>query len=84
MLREIDVPVLLLHGDQDRLINIAAARAAAAANPHWQFEVAHGVGHVPQLEVPQWTIDVVLGWLAQHPDVADLASQSTTSVPKRR
>ena len=84
MLREIDVPVLLLHGDQDRLINIAAARAAAAANPHWQFEVAQGVGHVPQLEVPQWTIDVVLGWLAQHPDVADLASQSTTSVPKRR
>ena len=84
MLREIDVPVLLLHGDQDRLINIAAARAAAAANPHWQFEVAQGVGHVPQLEVPQWTIDVVLGWLAAHPDVADLASQSTTSVPKRR
>jgi len=83
MLREIDVPVLLLHGDQDRLINIAAARAAAAANPHWQFEVAQGVGHVPQLEVPQWTIDVVLGWLAQHPDVADLASQARTSVRKR-
>ena len=84
MLREIDVPVLLLHGDQDRLINIAAARAAAAANPHWQFEVAQGVGHVPQLEVPQWTIDAVLGWLALHPDVADLASQARTSVRKRR
>ena len=84
MLREIDVPVLLLHGDRDRLINIAAARAAAAANPHWQFQVAQGVGHVPQLEVPQWTIDAVLGWLAQHPDVAGLASQAKTSVRKRR
>ena len=52
MLQDIDVPVLLLHGDQDRLINIASARAAAAANPHWQFEIAHGVGHVPQLEAP--------------------------------
>ena len=55
MQRSIDVPVLLLHGDRDRLINIATARAAAAANPSWQFEVARGVGHVPQLEVPQWT-----------------------------
>ena len=83
MLQDIDVPVLLLHGDQDRLINIASARAAAAANPHWQFEVAQGVGHVPQLEAPQWTIDAVLGWLAQHPDVADLASQAKTSVRQR-
>jgi pimeloyl-ACP methyl ester carboxylesterase len=83
MLKEIDVPVLLLHGDRDRLINIASARAAAAANPHWQFEIAHGVGHVPQLEAPQWTIDTVLGWLAEHPVVADLASQAKTSVRAR-
>ena len=33
MLQDIDVPVLLLHGDQDRLINIASARAAAAGEP---------------------------------------------------
>ena len=52
MQRSIDVPVLLLHGDKDRLVHIATARAAAAANPSWQFEVARGVGHVPQLEVP--------------------------------
>lgn len=84
MLEDIDVPVLLLHGDKDRLINIASARAAAEANPHWQFEIAHGVGHVPQLEAPQWTIDAVLGWLAEHPDVADLASQAKTCVTARR
>jgi len=83
MLEDIDVPVLLLHGDRDRLINIASARAAAAANPHWQFEIAQGVGHVPQLEAPQWTIDTILGWLAQHPVVADLASQAKTSVRAR-
>jgi pimeloyl-ACP methyl ester carboxylesterase len=83
MLQNIDVPVLLLHGDRDRLINIASARVAAAANPHWQFEIAHGVGHVPQLEAPQWTIDTILGWLTQHPVVADLASQAKTSVRPR-
>ena len=83
MLQDIDVPVLLLHGDRDRLINVASARAAAAANPHWQFKIARGVGHVPQLEDPQWTIDAILGWLAEHPVVADLASQAKTSARPR-
>ena len=83
MLLAIDVPVLLLHGDRDRLINIGAARAAARANPHWRFEVAHGIGHVPQLEDPQWTIDMVLDWLSQHPDAVDLASQAKPSVRYR-
>jgi pimeloyl-ACP methyl ester carboxylesterase len=63
MLQRIRVPVLLLHGDADRLVPIGAARAAAAAHPSWRFEVAHGVGHVPQLEVPQWTIERITQWL---------------------
>jgi pimeloyl-ACP methyl ester carboxylesterase len=63
MLRSITAPVLLLHGDQDRLVPIASARVAAEANPTWRFEVAEGVGHVPQLEVPSWTIRQILGWL---------------------
>ena len=83
MQREIDVPVLLLHGDQDRLINVAAARAAARANPQWQFEVAEGVGHVPQLEDPQWTVEKILGWLAAHPEVADVAAQARPTVRYR-
>lgn len=63
MLKSITVPVLLMHGDQDRLVPIASARVAAAANPTWRFVVAHGVGHVPQLEVPDWTVDQILDWL---------------------
>ena len=53
MLGGITAPVLLLHGDEDRLVPVAAARTAAAAHPAWRFEVAEGVGHVPQLEVPR-------------------------------
>jgi pimeloyl-ACP methyl ester carboxylesterase len=63
LLHNITVPVLLLHGDRDRLVPIASARTAAAANPTWRFEVAVGVGHVPQLEVPDWTISLMLDWL---------------------
>jgi len=56
-------PVLLLHGDKDRLVSVASARAAAKANPAWRFEVAEGVGHVPQLEVPDWTAARIRDWL---------------------
>lgn len=60
----IQAPVLLLHGEKDRLVTIGAARAVAGANPTWRFEVAPDVGHVPQLEVPEWTAGHILGWLA--------------------
>ena len=63
MLGSIDVPVLLVHGVRDRLVPIGAARAAAAANPSWTFEVARDVGHVPQLEVPDWTVQRIVEWL---------------------
>lgn len=75
MLRAIRVPVLLLHGDRDRLVPVAAARAVAAANPLWRFEVAGGVGHVPQLEVPDWTVERILDWLARDGRAAALAAR---------
>jgi pimeloyl-ACP methyl ester carboxylesterase len=62
-LRTIRGPVLLVHGAKDRLVGVAAARAAARANPSWRYEEAPDVGHVPMLEIPGWTRDVVLDWL---------------------
>lgn len=63
MLRRITAPVLLLHGDKDRLVPVEAARRAARTFPEWRVAIAHDVGHVPQLEVPEWTLEQVLGWL---------------------
>jgi pimeloyl-ACP methyl ester carboxylesterase len=63
MLSQIKVPVLMLHGERDKFVPISAARATARANPAWRFEVASGVGHVPPLEAPQWTIDRITAWL---------------------
>lgn len=68
MMHSIDdagIPVLLMHGDEDRLVSVAAARMAARAHPTWRLEIAHGVGHVPQLEAPDWTAATMLGWLAE-------------------
>jgi pimeloyl-ACP methyl ester carboxylesterase len=75
LLRSITAPVLLLHGDRDRLVPVAAARAAAADNPLWRFEVAQGIGHVPQLEAPDWTVGRILDWLATDGAAAAMASR---------
>jgi pimeloyl-ACP methyl ester carboxylesterase len=79
MMRAIRVPVLLLHGDRDRLVPVAAARTAAADNPSWRFVVAEGVGHVPQLEVPEWTVEQIVSWLDTDARIAqDLAREAAT------
>lgn len=75
--QSISAPVLLMHGDRDRLVPIASARAAARANPSWRFEVAEGIGHVPQLEAPEWTADRILSWIDAHPEMASQAAQAT-------
>jgi pimeloyl-ACP methyl ester carboxylesterase len=56
-------PVLLIHGTGDRLVPIGAARAAARASPSWTLAEFPGVGHVPQLERPAETAEVITGWL---------------------
>ena len=78
-MKAIRVPVLLLHGEKDRLVALGAARAAAAANPSWRFEVAPDVGHVAQLEVPEWTAGRILDWMASAvPDAARMAPAQVT------
>jgi pimeloyl-ACP methyl ester carboxylesterase len=62
-MRAVGSPVLLLHGEKDRLVSVHSAREAAARNPDWRFEVLADVGHVPQLEVPDAVADLILDWL---------------------
>jgi pimeloyl-ACP methyl ester carboxylesterase len=47
----IEVPILLLWGDRDRLTLHGGARHLLAANPHTEFVPLHGSGHCPQLEI---------------------------------
>ena len=73
-------PVLLIHGTEDRLVPVAAARAAARANPAWSLREFPGVGHVPQLEVPRQTADAVLDWLGSAGQRAARAAQPPARV----
>lgn len=66
LMQAIDKPVLLVHGERDRLVPIAAARAVAAANPAWETTFLPGVGHTPQLEAPEQVVSRVVTWLGDH------------------
>jgi len=66
MMASIDVPVLLLGGDADRLVPVAAMRHAAARNPRWESVIFAGVGHAPQLEIPGDVAGAILDWLDRH------------------
>jgi pimeloyl-ACP methyl ester carboxylesterase len=59
----VEVPVLLVHGDRDRLVSVEAARDAARRHPHWEYLELAGVGHVPQLQVPEQLAKHLLDWL---------------------
>jgi len=61
----IDVPVLLIGGEADRLVPVAAIRQAAARNPSWDSVFFPGVGHTPQLEVPDAVTGAIRDWLAR-------------------
>ena len=66
LMRAIDVPVLLVHGELDRLVSVAAAHAVAADNPGWETLFLPGVGHTPQLEAPDAVVARVSRWLTEH------------------
>jgi len=62
----ITAPTVLIHGEADRLVPIRAARRAAARHPRWEAVFLPGVGHTPQLEVPDVFTAAVKEWLAGH------------------
>lgn len=66
-MNNLGVPVLLIHGEEDRLVPFDAALRAAADNPSWETAFLPGVGHTPQLEVPAHTVGIITGWLDRIP-----------------
>jgi pimeloyl-ACP methyl ester carboxylesterase len=61
----IEAPVLLIQGEQDKVLSPAGARKVAADNPHWDYESLPGVGHAPMLEVPEQLADSIKAWADQ-------------------
>ena len=54
-LSRVEIPVLVLWGDSDRIVTPAYGQALAAAFPQAQFAVIAEAGHLPQIERPATT-----------------------------
>src|SRR6516162_2343262 len=52
-LSEIQVPTLIVHGAEDRLIPVACAQRAHRLIPHSQLQIVAGCGHLPPVEQPE-------------------------------
>jgi pimeloyl-ACP methyl ester carboxylesterase len=65
LIAAIEAPTLIIQGTADRLVPLAASRAMAALRPDWSLAIFEGVGHVPQLEVPERFVETVRGWLEE-------------------
>ena len=63
LLNGLEAPVLLVHGERDRLVPVAAARTLAAENPEWTVEIVPDLGHAPMLENPELVAGIIADWL---------------------
>ena len=69
-LARVECPTLIVHGELDRLVPVAAARAAVARRPDFTLRVIDDCGHAPQIELPERFLEVVTPWLTTQPEGA--------------
>ncbi|MFL6142234.1 MAG: alpha/beta fold hydrolase [Labedaea sp.] len=67
VLRAAEVPALVLHGEEDRLIGVDAARSMAELLPQAELVVLPTAGHLPPLEVPAEVTSAIVAWLDRLP-----------------
>ena len=58
------LPILLIWGDQDRIIPVAHGYAARDAVPGSRLEVLAGVGHFPHVESPTAVVEILDDFIA--------------------
>ncbi len=63
----ITADVLLVWGEQDRLVRHSAMEALTARRADVERHDLPGVGHVPMIEAPDDYLDLVTTWRAAHP-----------------
>jgi pimeloyl-ACP methyl ester carboxylesterase len=60
----VTAPTLVIHGSEDRVIPLAAARELVRRRPDWKLDVIEGAGHVPMMETPGELMRALNTWAA--------------------
>lgn len=63
-LERIEIPVLLVWGDRDRLVFHSGAEQVLSAVAGARLELLHGIGHCPQVEAPERVAELLLDFCA--------------------
>jgi pimeloyl-ACP methyl ester carboxylesterase len=63
LVRAVRQPALVIHGEKDQLIPVAAAREAVGDHPNWKLVTFPDFGHIPQMEAPGRWLAAVQAWL---------------------
>ena len=58
-LESIAAPALVIHGEHDRVIHPATGKALARRLPNARLEILEGIGHVPMMEAPKLSAQLV-------------------------
>jgi pimeloyl-ACP methyl ester carboxylesterase len=64
-LTQVSIPTLVIWGDSDGIVTPAYGRAFADAFAHGRFELVATAGHLPQIEQPTATLELVRNYLQQ-------------------
>ena len=70
-LRQIQIPVLNILGQHDRIVPRWTAEALRNLLPQYRLEIIDGVGHVPQEESPEAVIQLIRKFVLAPYDSAD-------------
>jgi pimeloyl-ACP methyl ester carboxylesterase len=62
---KLDMPTLIIWGDRDRLVPLATVEGIAARFPDARLEVIRDCGHMPMIEEPQRTIDIMRAFVGR-------------------
>ncbi|HEX2031182.1 MAG TPA: alpha/beta hydrolase, partial [Actinomycetota bacterium] len=76
--RRIDASTLIVWGERDRLVPARLGELLASAMPAAELAILPGVGHVPQFEVPETTVELVRGFLERLDQPSPVADSSAT------
>jgi pimeloyl-ACP methyl ester carboxylesterase len=64
-LERVEVPVLLVWGDRDRMVTHRGSRHVLEALPGTTYELLEGVGHCPQVEAPERLVELLERFAAE-------------------
>ena len=67
LIASVAAPAVVLQGTLDRLVPVAGVRQLAALQPGLPVHLLEGVGHVPQIEAPARTAELLLDFLSSLP-----------------